>query len=106
MGILCIFGKPALHGLVLLPAPFCYLAAFLALIPAGLLLGMPFPLGMRFMLHQPVQRAYAWAANGCASVVSSVIAAQIALSIGLSAVLWCAVAAYALAWLTAKATAE
>jgi len=102
MGIMSVFADQALHNLILLPTPFQFLMAIVALLPAGLLLGMPFPLGMRFMLNRPRQRAYAWAANGCASVVSSVIAVQIALSTGLKAILWCAVAAYALAWLTAK----
>ena len=106
MGLMGVAADPVLHQMVLLPTPFRQLAAIATLVPAGLLLGMPFPLGMRFMLDHPRQRAYAWAANGCASVVSSVIAVQIALSIGLTAILWAAVAAYVLAWLTAKPTAE
>ncbi|MEN8247075.1 MAG: hypothetical protein ABFS43_19475 [Thermodesulfobacteriota bacterium] len=102
LGIMCITADQALHSIVMLPSPLRQSVAIVALMPAGLLLGMPFPLGMRFMLKHPRQRAYAWAANGCASVVSSVIAVQIALSIGLTAILWCAVGAYALAWLTAN----
>jgi len=106
IGIMCIFADCVLHNLVLLPSPYGYIMTIVALIPAGLLLGMPFPLGMRFLLNHPRQRAYAWAVNGCASVVSSVIAMQIALSIGLTAILWFAVGAYAIAWLTAKPTAK
>ena len=104
LGIMCITADQALHSIVMLPSTLRQSMAIVALMPAGLLLGMPFPLGMRFMLKHPRQRAYAWAANGCASVVSSVIAVQIALSIGQKTILWCAVAAYALAWLTAKST--
>ena len=106
IGAMCIFSDQALLYMVMLPLPLSYLLAIVALIPAGILLGMPFPLGMRFMLNRPRQRAYAWAANGCASVVSSVIAVQIALSVGLKTILWCAVAAYVIAWLTAKPTSE
>ena len=100
--IMSIIADQALQSIALLPTPLRHFMAIVALLPAGLLLGMPFPLGMRFLLNRPRQRAYAWAANGCASVVSSVIAVQIALSVGLASILWAALAAYALAWLTAK----
>ena len=100
--MMCLFADKALFLLIQLPRPFDYLLAIAALLPIGLLLGIPFPLGMQFMLTQPRQRAYAYAANGCSSVVFSVIAMQIALSIGQTAILWCAAVAYTLAWITAK----
>ena len=78
----------------------CYLAAFLLLLPVGILMGLPFPLGMRHLLGSPVQRAYAWSANGCVSVLTSILAAQIALSIGISAILVCAAIAYLIALLS------
>ena len=78
----------------------CYLAAFLLLLPVGILMGLPFPLGMRHLLGSPVQRAYAWSANGCVSVLTSILAAQIALSIGISAILVCAAIAYLVALLS------
>ena len=53
------------------------------MLPAGFLMGMPFPLGMRYLLNSPVQRAYAWSVNGCASVLSAVVAAQIGISFGI-----------------------
>ena len=97
-----IIADQALHSMALLPAPWREFMAIVTLIVAGLLLGMPFPLGMRFLLNRPRQRAYAWAANGCASVVSSVMAVQIALSVGIVSILWAAFAAYVIAWLTVK----
>jgi hypothetical protein len=74
-----------------------YVTAFLLLIPCGFLAGLPFPLGMRGLLQRPAQRAYAWATNGCASVLAAIVAAQIALGIGIPTILVCAAAAYLLA---------
>jgi hypothetical protein len=76
-----------------------YLMAFLFLFPAGFLMGLPFPLGMRYILNSPVQRAYAWSVNGCASVLTSIVAAQIAISFGIPFIITCAVFAYFLAFL-------
>jgi predicted membrane-bound spermidine synthase len=79
-----------------------YLIAMLLLVPAGLLAGLPFPLGMRYLLKSPGERAYAWAANGCASVLASIAAAQIALSLGIPTIIACGIAAYMLAFISAK----
>jgi hypothetical protein len=75
-----------------------YLIACFLMLPVGLLMGLPFPLGMHYLLENPVQRAYAWAVNGCASVLSAIIAAQIALSFGIPAIAAGATAAYLVAW--------
>jgi len=79
-----------------------YVTAFLLLIPCGILAGLPFPLGMRYLLQSPAQRAYAWSANGCASVLAAIAAAQIALCLGIPTILACATAAYLLAFISAK----
>ena len=71
--------------------------AILFLFPLGFLMGLPFPLGMHHILNSPVQRAYAWSVNGCASVLSSIIAAQIALSFGVPLLAAGAVISYFLA---------
>jgi hypothetical protein len=60
-----------------------YLTAVLLMFPTGFMMGLPFPLGMRHMLESPVQRAYAWSVNGCASVLSAIVAAQAAISFGI-----------------------
>ena len=72
--------------------------ALLFLFPAGFLMGLPFPLGMRYLLNTPVQRAYVWSVNGCASVLSSIAAAQAAISLGIPAVIAFAILAYLLAF--------
>ncbi len=77
-----------------------YLLALLLLMPTGFLLGLPFPLGMRYLLQYPVQRAYAWSANGCASVLTSIVSAQIALSWGISKILVCAGVSYLVVWVS------
>jgi MFS family permease len=63
----------------------------------GAAMGVPFPLGMRFLLDQPAERAFAWAVNGCASVLGSIAAAQLAVGAGLPWLLAAALAGYALA---------
>ena len=74
-----------------------YVIAIIFLLPVGFLMGLPFPLGMHRILNSPVQRAYAWSVNGCASVLSSVIAAQIAVSFGIPLIAAGAVLSYFLA---------
>jgi len=59
---------------------------------------MPFPLGMRYLLNSPVQRAYAWTVNGCASVLSAIVAAQAAISFGIPMIAGLAVLAYVVAF--------
>jgi len=83
-----------------LPPGYQYLVALLLLLPTGLLIGLPFTLGMQHLLRDPVERAYAWAVNGCASVLASIASAQIALSLGIPAIIFGAICAYILAFLS------
>jgi hypothetical protein len=76
-----------------------YWALSALLLPAGFLLGLPFPVGMRLLLSASAQRAHAWAANGCASVITAAAAAQIAISVGLPYLLGGAILAYTAALL-------
>ena len=71
-----------------------YVWALLVLFPIGFLMGLPFTIGMRDFLASATQRAYAWSANGCASVITAIVSAQIALIFGISSILGCAIAAY------------
>jgi hypothetical protein len=75
----------------------------LVLAPLGLLIGMPFPLGIRWLSENQANAeegiAWAWAVNGAASVVSAVLAALLSLSFGFSAVLMIGTLCYAGAWL-------
>jgi len=90
-----------IHWILSQPNPLRYLLSFLLMLPPGILMGLPFPIGMRFFLKTPYQRANAWAINGCASVLSSIIAAQIALSLGIPTIAVCAALAYFTAFIIA-----
>jgi MFS family permease len=96
--ILTVVGYELLAAHILkVSATLRYFIAILFLLPVGFLMGLPFPLGMRHILNSPVQRAYAWSVNGCASVLSSVVAAQLAVSFGIPLIAAGAVLAYILA---------
>jgi hypothetical protein len=74
----------------------------LLIAPAGFLMGIPFPGGIRRMLAEQQRSSpipWIWAANGAASVVSSVLAALLALSFGFDWVLRIGALCYAGAWL-------
>ncbi|HIC89105.1 MAG TPA: hypothetical protein EYP04_06855 [Anaerolineae bacterium] len=88
-----------LFGLTLgVPLAGRFAVAVLALLPLGLLLGMPFPQGIRLLeRNAPHLIPWAWAMNGCVSVISSVLAAILALSFGFTIVLMVGAAAYAAA---------
>jgi hypothetical protein len=76
------------------------LSTGLSLAPLGLLMGIPFPAGLAWLARQaPGLVPWAWAVNGCASVLASIVAAMIALSAGFSWVLVGAAVAYGGAWL-------
>jgi hypothetical protein len=72
----------------------------LSLAPLAFLMGLPFPLGLAWLERRaPGLVPWAWAVNGCASVVASVLAAMLALSGGFTAVLLIGAGAYLLAFL-------
>ncbi|MBW2681231.1 MAG: hypothetical protein JRD01_10885 [Deltaproteobacteria bacterium] len=89
---------PMIRGILGFSKILQYALAILLLILPCFLVGFPFPLGMRYLLNRPAQRAYAWTANGCASVLASVLSAQIALSLGIPIIILCAAAAYLVAF--------
>jgi hypothetical protein len=74
----------------------------LALLPAGIFMGMPFPLAMQGMTRSPTAKAYGWAANGCASVVAAILSAQLAICAGFEWVLAAAAGSYGAAFLAAR----
>jgi len=68
-------------------------------------MGTPFPGGLAWLREKaPGLIPWAWAINGCTSVLASVLAAIIALSFGFSWVLIGAALAYAGAWLAIRHT--
>ncbi|MBC8506597.1 MAG: hypothetical protein H8D34_17170 [Chloroflexi bacterium] len=75
-------------------------ASLIGLAPLGFLMGLPFPLGLSWLERQaPHLTPWAWAINGCASVIASVIAAIITLSYGFSLVMMLGAGAYLGAYL-------
>lgn len=79
------------------------LATSLCLAPLGFFMGVPFPGGLAWLqARAPALVPWAWAVNGCTSVLSSVLAAMIALSAGFSWVLVAASLAYVGAWLVLR----
>ncbi|MGD2039565.1 MAG: hypothetical protein PVH11_01985 [Anaerolineae bacterium] len=79
----------------------------LSLAPLGILMGTPFPRGLAWLeQHHPNMIPWAWAINGCTSVLASVLAALLALSAGYSWVLIAAALAYAGAWLARHRLAQ
>jgi hypothetical protein len=70
----------------------------LVIFPLGMLLGVPFPRGLKLVAEtSPELAPWVWAVNGCASVISAILAALVALTWGFAAVLWVAATAYGLA---------
>jgi hypothetical protein len=79
-------------------------AVFVVLLPAGLLLGIPFPLGISLLgERRPALIPWAWAVNGCFSVIAPVLAVILALSVGFKAVLAAGAGMYLLAFLSLRA---
>ena len=84
-------------GYRIMDTPFIVRAgiAGLSLAPLAVLMGLPFPLGLTWLEYQaPELIPWAWAVNGCASVVSAVLAAILALSYGFKLVLILGAVAY------------
>ncbi len=64
------------------------LVSVLSLAPLGFLMGVPFPKGIAIIGNlAPDLVAWAWAINGCASVLASILSAMLAISFGFSWVL-------------------
>ncbi len=104
VGLIGIYapGLPALFARTLaLPLGGRMAVTVLALAPVGLLMGMPFPQGLRRLEATPQSIPWAWGVNGALSVVASVLAALLALSTGFDGVLLGGALCYAGAWLTA-----
>jgi hypothetical protein len=78
--------------------PVRILIAIVLLFPAGLFMGMLFPIGMKMASgdREPI-KPWLWGINGATSVCASVLAIVIALTFGISAAYWCGVAFYVIA---------
>jgi MFS family permease len=75
------------------------LVAALSLGPLGLLLGLPMPAGLRLLRERATSLIpWAWAVNGCASVIGSVVATLGCVTSGFSRVLAGGAFAYLAGW--------
>jgi hypothetical protein len=90
------------------PLPVRILLTAVALAPMGFLLGVPFAHGLRVVnAYHPALTPWAWAINGCASVVGSIVTVIISMNFGFVAVLVVAAITYAVGFaslLRAEAT--
>jgi hypothetical protein len=81
-----------------LTTPIRILAAVLLLFPAGLFMGMAFPIGMKLAAGRAQQLTpWLWGLNGAASVMASVLSVCIALTWSISTAFWTGWACYAVA---------
>lgn len=87
-----------------LPVRLAVIAA--AVLPLGLLMGVPFPAAVRALGRtDPAAIPWAWGVNGCASVIASILAAIAALEWGFGMVMLLGALAYAAAaTVTARST--
>ena len=92
---------PLFAALVALP-DLAKIALSLALIaPLAFFMGMPFPLALaRLRANAPDLVPWAWAINGCASVLSAILATLLAMTFGTRTVVFVAAALYLIAGLT------
>lgn len=102
VGILAMVVTPLLTAGVGLPLPVKMLLTVVMLAPAGFVMGIPFPTGLRLLeiSHEPSVR-WAWSINAAASVLGSVGALVLALYLGLVQTLLVGGALYLLALLIA-----
>ncbi|MFQ5599047.1 MAG: hypothetical protein ACE5G2_00680 [Candidatus Krumholzibacteriia bacterium] len=97
--LLLTFGVPQLtRALIGMPHVGRLLVAIAIIAPIAFLMGMPFPTGIRAVAaSNPAHVPWAWAANGCASVVGSVCAVLGAMASNFSTMLVTACVIYFLA---------
>lgn len=99
IALLCI-GYPTLldplfHKAAAWPVLLKALLAVAIIAPLAFCMGLPFPLGMaRLSANRPDLVPWAWAVNGCASVLSAVLAALLAIQFGFSSVVLIAAVLY------------
>jgi hypothetical protein len=87
------------------PLPLRVVTATLLMVPAGVLLGIPLPSGMRLLAaSRPALIPWGWGMNGAFSVVGATLAVFIAMNWGFSTTLVASAAVYTLAALTFNRT--
>jgi len=91
------------NGISLHPLYFKIAMIFLMLLPMGLCIGIPFPLGLKILgEREPSLIPLAWAINGCFSVLAPILTIILAMEIGFKAVLWLGGGVYIMAFILLK----
>jgi len=81
--------------------PVKMLSVFFVFMPLGFLMGIPFPTGLKMLGERnELLIPWAWAINGCFSVLSPILAIMLAMAIGFTSVLWIGAVMYLLAFVT------
>ena len=108
MGLLYIFFlSPVLNGLTGGPDILRISLTVILIAPLAFCMGMPFPLGITTLSDQtPGLVPWAWAVNGCASVISAVLATLTAIHFGFTVVILLALGFYAVALVSFPQTAS
>jgi hypothetical protein len=90
-------GANGAGALVSLPFPVRASACLLILAVPGFLMGGPFPMGLRMLAPEGAALAWAWAANGVASVIGASVATLLAMEVGGGGLLVAGAVCYVLA---------
>jgi len=105
-GVALLWGSvlpPLVQSAIGWPLPLRIALAIALMAPAGMLMGIPLPAGVRLLsATQPQLVAWAWGMNGALSVLGATLAVFIAMNWGFSATLLCGAAGYGLAALLAS----
>ena len=92
-----LFSGALVHAVIGAQLPARIATAVLVLAPIGVLLGIPFAHGLRVTnTIAPSLTPWAWAINGCLSVIGSILSVIVSMNFGFAAVLWCAAGVYVL----------
>ncbi len=90
---------PVFKPLMVLPGALRVAIAVVLIAPLAFAMGMPFPLALgRLGESAPALIPWAWAVNGCASVLSAVLATLLAIHLGFTGVVMLAIGFYGIAW--------
>jgi hypothetical protein len=105
-GIYLIWLPAVIDALIVLPDAARIAITVLLILPLGLSMGMPFPLGLEALgARTPALVPWAWGINACTSVAGAVLASVLAIHAGFNAVLIVAVLLYASTLASFPATA-
>jgi spermidine synthase len=94
-----------LSNMMALPIAGRFVIGAILLAPLGILMGMPFPLGIAYLKNSNQENMipWVWAANGSTSVVAAIFTVMLAMEVGFTGVFLSAALAYLLAgWTWSK----